>query len=428
GASTLKDMLTDEIKERITHGNDHLIILQSGAINEMQAFVKLIREAGKEVMIFQVWDENTMLRNEEDKREAVSSYSSLLSFCQTNHIKLAPAGIAYNQLMEKPPKGHHLRPDYLYVPEGIVQNNLGTMVNVASIYASLSGESPVGLPSWEPFDKELVKAIQTRTFSVYKNWQKGKIKLEITNKSNELAQVAIQNSEPAWEPVLKTDSKIYYVGNSYIGTEGGLENHFPRLLREVNSPYQISTKSQIFWGQGLQRMFQPNVKKQIAEGPEDLVVVTSGPRVYMDSFYTEITSVGKKMAIHMTWGRNPTINDQGMEGFKNQTKAIVETTMKFEEETGVPVIPCGLIFYDLVKNPPQFENIKLREDWVFMVENIHQNHLGTMINASAHYAVLTGQSPVGLPMWDPYPEELVRVLQERTWQIVKDWKAGKTYF
>ena len=130
----------------------------------------------------------------------------------------------------------------------------------------------------------------------------------------------------------------------------------------------------------------------------------------------------------MTWGRNPTINDQGMEGFKNQTKAIVETTMKFEEETGVPVIPCGLIFYDLVKNPPQFENIKLREDWVFMVENIHQNHLGTMINASAHYAVLTGQSPVGLPMWDPYPEELVRVLQERTWQIVKDWKAGKTYF
>ncbi len=89
----------------------------------------------------------------------------------------------------------------------------------------------------------------------------------------------------------------------------------------------------------------------------------------------------------------------------------------------MPVAPCGLVFYDLVVDPPDVPG--LRPDWVFMSENIHQGQIGTMANAATHYAVMTGRSPVGLPMWDPYPPKLVKAVQERAWKIVQDWKAGK---
>ena len=127
----------------------------------------------------------------------------------------------------------------------------------------------------------------------------------------------------------------------------------------------------------------------------------------------------------MTWGRNPTINDKGMDGYKKGTLEIAELCKAFERDMGVPVVPCGLIYYDLIVNPPVLRDATLRKDWVFMEENIHQNHVGTMVNVAAHYAVMTGRSPVGLPMWDPYPAELVRAIQERTWDIVRKWKRGE---
>jgi hypothetical protein len=213
------------------------------------------------------------------------------------------------------------------------------------------------------------------------------------------------------------------VGNSYIGTEGGLENHFPRLLREVGSEYQPRTRSSIFWGQGLQRMFTEEVRQNIKEGPEDVIVVTSGPREYLDKFREEIAAADKQMVVHMTWGRNPTLG--GMENYRETTMAMVQESKKFENETGTPVVPCGLVYYDLITNPPEFEDLQLRQDWVFMEQNIHQNHIGTMVNAAAHYAVMTGQSPVGLPMWDPYPIELVHAPQQRTWEVVQQWKNNQ---
>jgi hypothetical protein len=172
-------------------------------------------------------------------------------------------------------------------------------------------------------------------------------------------------------------------------------------------------------------MFTDEVKGNIRAGDEDVVVVTSGPRVYLDSFYREVSAAQKKMVVHMTWGRNPTINEQGIEGYKKSTLEIAEVCKAFERDTGVPVVPCGLIFYDLVVNPPALKDNRLREDWVFMEQNIHQNHIGTMVNAAAHYAVLTGRSPVGLPMWDPYPQELVAAIQQRVWEIVNKWKMGE---
>ena len=64
-----------------------------------------------------------------------------------------------------------------------MQNDLGTLVNVSMLYAVMSGDSPVGLPMWDPFSKALVDAIQGRVYEVYKKWQKGEIMLGLNKGS-----------------------------------------------------------------------------------------------------------------------------------------------------------------------------------------------------------------------------------------------------
>ncbi len=178
------------------------------------------------------------------------------------------------------------------------------------------------------------------------------------------------------------------------------------MVARAVPPLTITNTSQIFWGRGLGSMWTDDVLKEISSKQNNIVVVTSGPTDLLNRFHDEITKAGAAMVVHMTWGRNPTINDGGMASFREQTVRIVDSARQFEQDTGVPVAPCGLVFYDLVADPPDVPG--LRPDWVFMSENIHQGQIGTMANAATHYAVMTGRSPVGLPMWDPYPPELVK--------------------
>lgn len=426
---TLSEMLTDALRKRIEEGDDNIIVVQSGAVNDLQSFADLIAKFNKKMVVFGVWPDNPFLDGNSFagfSAETSRQYGQLKTFEMDRSVLVAPCGMAFQDLLAQRPDTQ-LRSDFLFTPGGSVQNDLGTIVNVAMLYAVMSGKSPVGLPVWDPFPKKLVGEIQARVYETYKKWKKNN--LAITPYKDQRHRLQATKADvgqvPAWEPLLKNNSRIFYVGNSFIGTEGGLENHFPRLLTEIRSPYNVKTRSRIFWGQGLPRMFTNEVRDQIRQGEEDLIVVTSGQRAYLDSFYHEISAARKKMAVHMTWGRNPTLHKDGMGGYRESTREIVEASRAFEQETGIPVIPCGLIFYDLVANPPALKDISLRQDWVFMEEDIHQNHIGTMVNAAAHYAVLTGQSPVGLPMWDPYPEELVKAVQQRTWDIVKKWKKGE---
>jgi hypothetical protein len=425
---TLADMYTDEVIERIKTGNDAVVIVQSGSTEAMQQFAELIQSNGKHMVILGAWADNPHLEESDaaNFREATQSHmEQLMKFENEHNIPVVPSGLIYYDLMIDPPAWEGLREDFLFVPGSSVQNDLGTLVNVAAIYAVMTGNSPVGLPIWDPFPPALVKAIEERTWKIVQDWQQGNIHMKPVPKNLTSTQQKPQMSTeaPQWPALLAEGDQIYYVGNSFIGSEGGLENHFPRLLTQVEPSMNISTSSDIFWGRGLQSMYTEEVKEKIATGQNDIVVVTSGPTHLLHKFHDEITQAGSQMVIHMTWGRNPSINEGGLASFREQTVQIAESMKKFEEETGVPVVPCGLIFYDLIADPPPIEGLRL--DWVFMVENIHQNHIGTMSNTAAHYAVMTGRSPVGLPMWDPYPPELVTAVQERVWKIVQEWKAGK---
>jgi len=430
GANSLADMYTDELVERIRTGTDDWVIVQSGDTSDLYRFKKLIQEHGKQMVVYGTWPENPMLPD----NSLYSSREDLLqklivwkAFESQTAIPVIPCGLAFYDLLVNPPPGHEVRPDYLFVPGSSVQNDLGTVVNIAAIFYTLTGRNPVGLPVWDPFDPELIQYLQEHVKQQLDRWDLGETNLPpISKKSIASAKETshMPDSKIHWQPIIKEGDSVYYVGNSFIGTEGGLENHFPRLLKEITPGFNIATQSDIFWGQPLSRMFTPVVQDNIKSGHYDLVIVTSGDADYMKKFY-ELMPENKEMAIHMTWGWNPTLPNQDLTSFRDRTKQIVNTALEFEKETGVPIIPCGLIFYDLVVDPPPVDGLRL--DWVFMEQNIHQNHIGTMANAAAHYAVLTGKSPVGLPMWDPYPLELVEAVQKRAWKIVQDWKQGIIY-
>lgn len=425
----LKDMFTDEVVNRLKTGNDSLVIIQSGTAEALDRFRELMNKKHKKMLIFGVWTDNPFLPggNLEAFRDETNRQMQFLKDYEIkNHIDVVPSGLIFYDLLANPVPFKGLRRDYLFVPGSSIQNDLGTLVNVAAIYAVATDQSPAGLPMWDPFPSRLVIEIQKRVWKIVIAWKDGDINPDpIPDKllSEHSPKPVMSRNQPLWPPLLHNGDSIFYVGNSFIGTEGGLENHFPRLLSEISPSMKISTSSRIFWGRGLQSMYTEDVLNEIHTGRNAIVVVTSGPVDLLKKFKREIEKAGSQMVVHMTWGRNPTINKGGLHAFRQQTVEIVDNMQKFEKETGVPVIPCGLIFYDLVVDPPKVKG--LREDWVFMVGNIHQNHLGTMANASAHYAVMTGCSPVGLPMWDPYPPELIRAIQERAWKIIRDWKAGK---
>lgn len=428
--TSLDEMFTEEIKERIKSSPENTLIVQSGRPETLDQVADLIRSNQKQMIIFGTWADNPLHSPggwSAFREETQKQMQELKEYENKTNIPVAPSGLIFYELLTNPVKYENLREDYLFVPGGSVQNDLGTVVNVATLYCTLTGKSPVGLPVWDTFDPKLIRAIQKRVWNIYRQWKKGKIELSpIPNKK--LSKPSMANmtcKEPNWKPVLNNDQHIYYVGNSYIGSEGGLENHFTRILKQINPPVKLFPASDIFWGQGLARMHTDEVQKNILSEKYQVVVVTSGPQEILHQFKEDIDKANARMVIHLTWGRNPTINEGGVRAFRDQTVEIVRNIQEFQDKTGILVVPCGLIFYDLIVDPPKIKGLNLREDWIFMVENIHQNHLGTMANVAAHYAVLSGCSPVGLPMWDPYPAELVREIQERAWKIVNEWMAGK---
>jgi hypothetical protein len=428
---TLADMLTDEVATRIREGPDDLIVAMNGHADAMREVAGLIESSGRTMVLFSTWAENPVIRAdgmEGFRAETHTLMDQARQFEKETGVRVAPSGLIFYDLLADPIEFPGLREDYLFVQGGSIQNDLGTLVNVSALYAVTTGRSPVGLPVWDPFPESLVAAIQERVWHVVQDWQAGNTVLKPVPRQVASARAAAQRTTqneqtPTWPPLLEDGDHLFYVGNSFIGSEGGLNNHFRRMTTSASPPLTISDTSLIFWGQGLNRMYTGDVVREIESGGSDIVVVTSGPVEMLNRFKTAIEPTGAQMAVHMTWGRNPTINEGGLASFREQTQNLVVTMREFEHETGIPVVPCGLIFYDLVVDPPDVAGLRL--DWVFMGENIHQNHIGTMANATAHYAVLTGRSPVGLPMWDPYPPELVQAVQERAWHIVKEWKAGR---
>ncbi|MDR2497963.1 MAG: hypothetical protein LBD28_00795 [Tannerellaceae bacterium] len=414
---SLEDMFTDSLLRRIETGSDDLLVVTSGSSDAMLRFAALAKTHKRKIIFFQAWAKNPLVDSGGMKgfRDRSLEEARRMKALEREHgLRIVPVGLIYYDLIVDPVRFWTLREDYLFTPGSSVQNDLGILVNVAAIYAAANRQSPVGLPSWDPFPSELVRAMQERVWRISREWDAGIVNLK---------PIPDKYAEPLWTPLVQNADSILFIGNSYIGSEGGLDNHLSRMSQQMNPPLRLNVKSIIHWGQGLGRMYNDSVLKEIATGGKQLVVVTSGPNELLLKFAEAISKAGSKMMVHMTWATNPTLNENDLIAYRERSQRLAEQMKAFETTTGIAVAPCGLVFYDLLIDPPAVEG-GLRLDWMYMEANIHQNHIGTMINAATHYAVMTGRSPVGLPIWDPWPPKLVREVQERAWKIVKEWKAG----
>ncbi|MEP3478794.1 MAG: hypothetical protein ABJZ55_06075 [Fuerstiella sp.] len=237
---------------------------------------------------------------------------------------------------------------------------------------------------------------------------------------------------------VQNGESFLFIGNSFMANEGGVFNYTAKALR-VGAETKISTEKMIEYGRPLSAMAKPEVVRAIASEEYDSVVITSGQLATMKKFVTEINKAGKKPIVFMTWELRHPGNRGTQQSYTDATKRSVRDMRRLEKETGATIVPAAVVYHDLTTQPP--EGLP-RIDYLWRPANIHQNELGTMVNAWMFYAVLTGKSPVGVNFDMPpfvvgeklreAPElrltpELRRTLQERVWKVAKEWQSGKTH-
>ncbi len=229
-----------------------------------------------------------------------------------------------------------------------------------------------------------------------------------------------------------------------MGNYGGVHNVLQKMLTTTPAPVTITTKLDVYYGKPLAAMFTPQAQDLIRSKKFDPVVITSGTLEVMKQFDTLIREQGARTVVYMTWEGVHPGNKGTAEQYRAATAAEVKVMRRMERETGAVIVPVAVVYYDLITHPPRSG---LREDFLWRPANIHQNFLGTAVNAWTLQAVLNGHSPVGLdfdytanlPDWLQQtlaPDDLAlardaslrRACQERIWRIVQQWRAGKTAF
>lgn len=252
------------------------------------------------------------------------------------------------------------------------------------------------------------------------------------NNSNTTAR-----NEPSPPRTVRNGESFLFIGNSFMANEGGVFNYLAKAL-EVGAATRIRTDKMINYGRPLSAMAKPEVGRAIASEKFDSVVITSGRLTTMRKFVAEIDRAEKRTVVFMTWEPRHPGNAGTLQSYTAATKRSVRDMRQLEKETGATIVPAAVVYHDLTTQPP--EGLP-RVDYLWHPANIHQNELGTMVNAWMFYAVLTGKSPVGVDFdMSPFivgdklrgaPElrltpELRRILQERVWKVAKEWQSGTT--
>jgi hypothetical protein len=230
---------------------------------------------------------------------------------------------------------------------------------------------------------------------------------------------------------------LLFIGNSFMANEGGVFNYLTAGLEKKR--VKIQTKKFIYYGRPLADMGKPEVRQSIESGNFKAVVITSGRLDVMKQFDAGIRKAGMKTVVMMTWELRHPGNRSTSTYYTAASQRAVQEMRKMERETGAMIVPTAVVFHDLTIRPPTGMP---RVDYLWKPRNIHQNEIGTMVNSWMLYAIMTGNSPVGLNFdMQPYvvgqklksnpdirfTRELRTALQERVWKVAQAWKAGKTH-
>lgn len=251
------------------------------------------------------------------------------------------------------------------------------------------------------------------------------------------ASAAVTSAEPP-TPLVDDGDKLLFIGNSYTANEGGVYSYLAKALKQSGDA-TISFDRKIYYGKPLQAMWTDEVRAAIASKQFDTVVITSGSLDVMKQFDAAIKAAGAKTVVFMTWSGQHPGNRATVSQYTQMTRESVSQMRQMEKETGAIIVPAAVAYHSLTLDPP---GKPPRVDYLWRANNIHQNELGTMVNAWMFYAVLTGKSPVGLDFDMPphvvgevlsqdselrLSPQLRKALQERVWQVTQHWRSGQSH-
>lgn len=257
------------------------------------------------------------------------------------------------------------------------------------------------------------------------------------------------------EGIVMDGDRVRFVGNSYTGNYGGLNNYVAAAVAAGQQGLWLQTFPQDqswFFGQPLSGMTSA-LDAIESEEPYETCVFTSGSLGTMRTFATTLSSLCTNVVLYATWeGANPVVDGPS---YASRIETVLSNARQLESEfPQLRVVPAALVFYDLSVEP-LFDVPRL--DYLNRSENIHQNGLGTIVNSYVFYAVLTGESPLDV-LYDyngaqgpaiadgetigladeqapfsgggtvVYDAEAREAVQRRVWTLVEQWYAGTTAF
>jgi hypothetical protein len=223
--------------------------------------------------------------------------------------------------------------------------------------------------------------------------------------------------------LIERGDAVFFVGNSFFDYEGRVLPEWVAAVGQSVSPaFPIVMGSHIVPGVNPLSWFfkQKTSQNAIASGKYKLFILQGEETEPVDdkagfhdavrAYHRAITAAGGKLMLFMTWDfywyrNNP--------GFFQKLSAAYE---EIGAELGVPVIPVGLIWDDCNKAPFAGQGA-----YFLNSRDLHQNAMGSAVNAYATFSMLTGIDPHGVPFaasGNTSSRELLEYLSDRAWPRV----------
>lgn len=231
---------------------------------------------------------------------------------------------------------------------------------------------------------------------------------------------------PTHPPLLPAGGSVFFVGNSFFGWQDRpLPQWVASLGTAVQPPVRLQVGADIVFGDAPLREFldHPATQEALASRRYDVFVLQGHELEAVDereefhasvrAFDAAVTAAGGRTALFMTW-------DFPYRPFIDEVAASYDAIGR---ELGAPVIPAGLVYDDCRRDPPPGEvPYFLTASPEHPEGDLHQNEKGSLVNAYATFAVLTGRNPQGAVFEAPghtTSATLARTLSDRAWARVE---------
>ena len=229
---------------------------------------------------------------------------------------------------------------------------------------------------------------------------------------------------------VRDGARILFIGNSLTRNEGGLDNYVEACGAAANPPFTFVAESETKLSTRLYDLYnETNAVERILTGNYDVVVLQGYLDVVQDverffeavrMFHAVIDNAGSQAMLFMHWP------------FTTQDPYLYTTILRdmydvIGNELGIPVALAGQVWHQFRQQPPPGES-----QYLLYADPLHQNAIGSALNAYVFYAELTRRNPIGIHF--TYGEfnisaELNSYLTTRTWSVLTHhWELNSSQY